>query len=427
MRHLFQNEATQRVEFFRLTQQLKEKEQEVSRAQETVTACTRQAEAISRRRQMLDQATAARDQHVARTVSQALDDLAQLQKDRDAASAAAEQAKQDVDEVFERLEALDPATVAGLGSPHRRRAVRRRARSPASRGPRWPVAPGHRDGRTRSSAGRRCRGGLVWPRRRRCRSRMHPARRQRLRKRARGPHLAGQRQEEAAAHLTAVRLGQAGPAGERLKQADIGWHLLDDAVEVAEDARPLFDPLLVPFSGAICVHPDDHADAVAALAGLPGCMLVSGDGALPDGVIAAPPGASGLLAWLATYGRLGRQCGRDPRHGDRGRRLLRAPHRPPSPRGRRPCRLDSRRLRRGNSADARRGTPMPRIRSWLRNWARPKPRNDGKTLAARRDMLRSEAAAVAEQFAPLDDEFERADAAHRDARAEQRTLDRRTG
>ena len=115
--------------------------------------------------------------------------------------------------------------------------------------------------------------------------------------------LARQRQEEAAAHLTAVRLGQAGPAGERLKQADIGWHLLDDAVEVAEDARPLFDPLLVPFSGAICVHPDDHADAVAALAGLPGCMLVSGDGALPDGVIAAPPGASGLLAWLATYGR----------------------------------------------------------------------------------------------------------------------------
>jgi hypothetical protein len=45
----------------------------------------------------------------------------------------------------------------------------------------------------------------------------------------------------------AVRLGQAGPAGERLKQGNIGWHLLDDAVEVAEDARPLFDPVLVPF------------------------------------------------------------------------------------------------------------------------------------------------------------------------------------
>ena len=39
MRHLFHNEATQRVEFFRLSQQLKEKEQEVSRAQETVTVC----------------------------------------------------------------------------------------------------------------------------------------------------------------------------------------------------------------------------------------------------------------------------------------------------------------------------------------------------------------------------------------------------
>ena len=90
MRHLFQNEAAQRVEFFRLSQQLKEKEQEVTRAQETVAACTRQAEAISRRRQMLDQAAAARDQHVARTVTQALDDLAQLHTDRDTASAAAE-------------------------------------------------------------------------------------------------------------------------------------------------------------------------------------------------------------------------------------------------------------------------------------------------------------------------------------------------
>jgi hypothetical protein len=49
-------------------------------------------------------------------VSQALDELAQHQKDRDAASAAAQQARQDVDEVFERLEALDPATVAVLVS-----------------------------------------------------------------------------------------------------------------------------------------------------------------------------------------------------------------------------------------------------------------------------------------------------------------------
>jgi len=112
MHHLFDNEAAQRVEFFRLSQQLKEKEQEVAKAQEAVTAYTRQADAISRRRHMLDLAATARDRHVARTVLHALDDVAQLRTDRDAAAADAEKARQTVDDVTRRLEALDPAAVA---------------------------------------------------------------------------------------------------------------------------------------------------------------------------------------------------------------------------------------------------------------------------------------------------------------------------
>jgi chromosome segregation protein len=423
MRHLFHNEATQRVEFFRLTQQLKEKEQEVSRAQDTVTACTRQAEAISRRSQMLDQAAAARDQHVACTVSQALDELAQHQKDRDAASAAAQQARQDVDEVSERLEALDPATVAGL--------VARTAdeRSTAERA-RQPVAD--RAGRLRldielveRDLQQAADAAAGWSGRPAAAIEAERVSAQTAAEEARTrAALARERQEEATAHLTAVRLGQAGPAGERLNQANIGWHLLDDAVEVSEDARPLFDPLLIPFSGAICVHPDDHADAVAALAGLPGCMLVSGDGTLPGGAIAAPPGASGLLAWLATYGRL-----TDSAAGIPG--LVTVVGGFSAPRTGRQAR-EAAALAALTAATSAAKTAQTEAldadtahKKLAQELGAAQAEERRQTLAARRDTLRSEAAAVAEQLAPLNDEFERADAAHRDARAEQRTLDQR--
>jgi hypothetical protein len=424
MRHLFQNEAIQRVEFFRLTQQLKEKEQEVSRAQDTVTACTRQADAISRRRQMLDQAAAARDQHVARTVAQALDELAQHQKDRYTASAAAQQAKQDVDEVVERLEALDPATVAGLvARTADERSAAERARQPvAGRAGRLrlDIEMVERDLQQAADAAAGWSGRPAAAIEAECLSAQTAAEEARTR-----AAQARERQEEAAAHLTAVRLGQAGPAGERLKQADVGWHLLDDAVEVAEDARPLFDPLLVPFSGAICVHPDDHADAVAALAGLPGCMLVSGDGTLPDGVIAAPPGASGLLAWLATYGRL-----TDSAAGIPG--LVTVVGGFSAPRTGRQAREAAAlaALTAATSAAKTAQTGARGADTAHKNLAQEleaaQAEERRQTLAARRDTLRSEAAAIAEQLAPLNDEFERADAAHRDARAEQRTLDRRT-
>jgi hypothetical protein len=236
--------------------------------------------------------------------------------------------------------------------------------------------------------------------------------------------LALSRRDEAATHLDAVRRGQAGPAGERLTQAGIGWHLLDDSVEVAEDARALFDPLLVPFSGAICVHPDDHADAVAALAGLPGCMLVSGGGEPPGGVIAGPPGASGLLAWLATYGQLadgaagvpglmtviggfaGPRTGRQAREAAAAAALTAA-------------------TSAAETALTEAEAAAAAHHKLTQELAAAQAEERRQTLAAQLDTLRTEAAAAAEQLAPLNGAFERADAAHRDACADQRTLDQR--
>ena len=112
MRHLFDNEAAQRMEFFSLSQQLKVKEQEVKQAQEAVAAYARQAEAISRRHMLLDLLAVARDRYVATTVLEALGTLEQLCADRAAEASAAEAAQRAVDEVTRRLEALDPAAVA---------------------------------------------------------------------------------------------------------------------------------------------------------------------------------------------------------------------------------------------------------------------------------------------------------------------------
>jgi len=134
MRHLFDNEAAQREEFFRLSQQLKAKEQEVTQARDAVTAYTRQSEAISRRHQMLDEATAARDQHVARTVLQALDDLAKFQAGRDAAAADVEKTKRDVAEVAQRLQAR-PCGRRPSAGPNGRRTCHRPRRPSAGRGP----------------------------------------------------------------------------------------------------------------------------------------------------------------------------------------------------------------------------------------------------------------------------------------------------
>ncbi len=68
MRTLFDNEATQRVDFFRLSRQLKAKEQEVTKAHAAVTAYTNEADAIDRRLRLLDDAVTARDVYVADAV-----------------------------------------------------------------------------------------------------------------------------------------------------------------------------------------------------------------------------------------------------------------------------------------------------------------------------------------------------------------------
>ena len=273
MRHLFDNEAAQRVEFFRLSQQLREKEQEVGRAQEAVTAYTRQAEAISRRRQMLDQATVARDRHVARTVLQALDDLAQLHADRERQPPPTPKKRsRPWTRSSERLEALDPAAVARqVARTADELAAARRARQPAAGRAdqlRLDIQIVERDLQQATAA------AAGWSGRAAAAVEAGCSRAKTAADDARAhAHLASQRRDDAAAHLDAVRHGQAGPAGQRLDQVPISWQLLDDAVEIADHARPLFDPLLVPFSGAICVDPRDHADAVLALAGMPGSML----------------------------------------------------------------------------------------------------------------------------------------------------------
>ena len=423
MRHLFDNEAAQRVEFFRLSQQLREKEQEVGRAQEAVTAYTRQAEAISRRRQMLDQATVARDRHVARTVLQALDDLAQLHADREAAAADAEEAQQTVDAVIRRLEALDPAAVARqVARTADELAAARRARQPAAGRAdqlRLDIQIVERDLQQATAA------AAGWSGRAAAAVEAECSRAKTAAEDARAhAHLASQPRDDAAAHLDAVRHGQAGPAGQRLDQVPISWQLLDDAVEIADHARPLFDPLLVPFSGAICVDPSDHADAVLALAGMPGSMLVSGDGALPEGVISAPPGAGGLLAWLAAHGSLGDGAaglpdivtivggfdapvtGRAAREAAAYAALTTA--------------ITAAGEARQQAEDASRAQE-----TLTQELAAAQAEELRQDLTRRRDSLRAEAAAAADELAPLDEEFERADAAHRDAQAEQRKLDER--
>ena len=423
MHHLFDNEATQRVGFFRLSQQLKEKEQEVAKAQEAVTAYTRQAEAITRRRHMLDLATIARDRHVANTALQALDDIAQLRADRNAVAADAEKAQKTVDAVTRRLEALDPAAVARqVAHAADALATARRARQPAiDRGNqlRLNIEIAERELQNAATAANSWSGRLAADIEIECAQADIAADDARTR-----AHVADQRREEAAAHLDAVRNGQAGPAGQRLDQARISWHLLDDAVEIADHARSLFDPLLVPFSGAICVHPRDHAAAISALAGLPGSMLVAADTALPDGVISAPPGAGRLLAWLGEHGSL-----MDGAAGLPGIVTVVGGFDTPTT-GRR-AREAAAHLAwvaaaaTAETAQKQAGNAAAAHERLTQELAAAQAEHLRQHLIKRRDDLRAEAAAAAAELAPLEEEFATADNAHRDAQAEQRGLNER--
>ena len=155
------------------------------------------------------------------------------------------------------------------------------------------------------------------------------------------------------------------------------------------------------------------------------CWFPAATGSLPDGVIAAPPGASGLLAWLATYGQLADGAAGIPGLVTVVGDFAATPYRPQSPRGRRCCCPDSRHLRRGNSAHGGGGRRTAAHHKLTQELAAAQAEERRQTLSAQRDMLRTEAAAAAEQLAPLNDAFELTDAAHRDACADQRTLDRR--
>ena len=126
------------------------------------------------------------------------------------ASAAAQQAKQDVDEVFERLEALDPATVAGLvACTADERSTAERARQPvADRAGRLrlDIEMVERDLQQAADAAASWSGRPAAAIEAECISAQTAVEEARTR-----AALARKRQEEAAAHLTAVRLGQAPP------------------------------------------------------------------------------------------------------------------------------------------------------------------------------------------------------------------------
>lgn len=128
---------------------------------------------------------------------------------------------------------------------------------------------------------------------------------------ARGAESAAAAAREA---LTAAEDGGGGDAGavrDRLHEAGIAAEVLLDAVDlVAEDERPgtraVWEPRLAGYRDAVVVAPDER-DA-AATAAPAGAILVSGppeDGALPQGIAAAPAHARRFLRSLAASGTTG--------------------------------------------------------------------------------------------------------------------------
>ncbi|GAB3977186.1 hypothetical protein GCM10029978_066210 [Actinoallomurus acanthiterrae] len=287
MRQLLDNETTQRVDFFRLSRLLKAKELEVGKAADSVATFTREVEAIDARLKLLDKAGHARDRYVADTVRQILGSIAELRDARTAADDAVKLAANRVAEITDRLAALDDTVIA-------RTAARTAGELEAARAARKPVADKshqlHIDleviERDRATA---ARAATLWSGRPAAlvAAELDQARTD-LEQAAMNARIAAERERAAAEHLDAVRHGTAGLAGERLTDAGIAWELLHDGVELADHARALFEPLLEPFAGAICVDPDHESDAIAAVSGLPGTLLVSGSGPIPAGVLAGP-------------------------------------------------------------------------------------------------------------------------------------------
>jgi len=223
-----------------------------------------------------------------------------------------------------------------------------------------------------------------------------------------------------------VRHGHAGPAGQRLDQAGLACQLLHDAVEIDEDARGLFEPLLTPFTGALCVAPADAAAALTAVADLPGTLLASTDAPLPAGVTAAPPGAGGLLAWVAAEGHTHDGAAELP-----GRvTVVGGFDTPTIGHAARQAAAHAAWAAAAAAADTagRQAEAADRHLARLADeLAAAHAEQRRRELAAQRDRLLIEAGTLTETLAPLDDALEHADAAHRDAQAAQRGLtDRRT-
>ena len=236
--------------------------------------------------------------------------------------------------------------------------------------------------------------------------------------------VADKRRDAAAEHLDAVRRGAAGLAGRRLDDVPIPWQLLHDGVELADHARSLFEPLLAPFEGALCVPPGRCQAALAAVADLPGTLLVSGDAPLPDGVLAAPPGAAGLLAWLAAEGRRGDGAASLAGHltvvggfaePTTGRAAREAAALAALQEAATEAKLAERR-----SVQAR-----ERLAELAGELAAARAEVWRAQLVGQRDRLRREAATVALELQPLDDAVKQAEATHGDARADQRSLGKR--
>lgn len=98
------------------------------------------------------------------------------------------------------------------------------------------------------------------------------------------------------------RFGDAGRSISVLSAAGIEAVGLLDAIEVAEGHRDVWEPRIHPWRDAVCTSHDRRDDALAALAGRAGAVLIAGEATavLPDGLLTAPPSARRFLTELAS-------------------------------------------------------------------------------------------------------------------------------
>lgn len=116
-------------------------------------------------------------------------------------------------------------------------------------------------------------------------------------------HQARLELEQAATYLDDVTTGRATAAAAALASSGVDRTLVGDAVELADDGRPRWDPVLSRWSEAIAVREADLDRALDVCAPLPGTVLIPYaaddlDGDLPAGVRSAPAGLRRFLREL---------------------------------------------------------------------------------------------------------------------------------